>query len=282
MEKNNYTREDVIKYRDELIETLRKYHKQKHLVLDISDDFFNDVLFKYYGNNKLFAIPFELAKKLDLSRADFKNVYIVGIDFRGSYGVKINPQEIAGEILEEDDVLYWINNHCFQVRNYGDRSVADTFLRVEHNLSNCVFEGVEFTGPFDNSLIHFSNFTGSSGAVIDSNKLKADVFIIYKKFRGDRRMTVNLPINNCVFKDVEFIGDFDNAIICGSNFTGSLNANINLQKLQKIKMDKFHLIPVNDCDFTDAKVIGPWYNVIGATPEMYQKCEDNGKKLIKK
>ncbi len=282
MEKEKYTTEDIEKYRNDLIEILRKYHKKKHLVLDIPDDFFNEVLFRYYGNNKLFAIPFELAKKLDLSKADFKDVYIVGMNFKDSYGVRINPQEIAGETLEYDDVLYWVNNACYQVKDYGDRKASDIFLKVEHNLSNCVFEGVEFTGPFDNSLIHLSDFSGSTGVKINPQTLKGEIYMIYKKNHSDRRMPIILPMNNCVFQDVEFTGEFDNCVICGSNFTGSMNANIQLQNLKKIKVSGCNLVPVMDCDFTDADVCGPWYNVAGITPAMYEQCENKNKQLIKK
>ena len=282
MENENYTKEDVEKYREELINVLRRYHRKRHLALEVSDEFFNDVLFKYYGNTKTFAIPFELAKKLDLSRADFKDMYIVGMDFTGTYGVKINPQEIAGETLDSENVLFWINNCCFKVKYYSDRNASDSFLKIQHNLSNCIFNGVEFTGPFDNSFIHLSDFTGSRGAYIDPQKLKADIFMIYKKLHLDRRNTINLPMNNCVFDGVEFTGNFDNTIICGSNFAGSNNANISLQTLQRVRINKYPLIPVTDCEFTDANVVGPWYNVVGATEKMYEQCKSEEKKLIKK
>ena len=41
----------------------------------------------------------ELIKKLDLSDMTFRNVDIDGLDFEGSYGVKINPQ-IVFDIIQ--------------------------------------------------------------------------------------------------------------------------------------------------------------------------------------
>ena len=263
----DYEKVLINEYRNYLINMLCDYRGDVHIKLDVSKSFFNKILFRKIGNYKIFAIPFELAKKLDLSDADFNGVNIIGLNFRGSYGVKINPQNIAGEILEKDNILYWVNDNKYRIDSFGDKDTVDAFLQIKHSLNNCVFDGVKFIGPFDNSLIRCSNFSGSKFAKINPETLVGDLYIINKKMDVEKKR-IMLPLTNCVFKDVEFCGNFDDTVIYNSNFKGSNGANIDLSRLKKFIIDNSECIPINGCDFSDT--------------DISELEEETGKKLILK
>lgn len=115
------------------------------------------------------------SKRCNMSEICFDNADIFGLDFTGFTGVKINP-------------------------SYKD-------------LTMCTFAGVEFTGPFDKSVINTTDFTGSKGAIIDVSNL------------------VDNSIVNSKMSDVTFVGTFDNADLYGADFTGSIGAKINPNEL---------------------------------------------------
>lgn len=94
---------------------------------------------KYYSNKRILLCrdDWELIKKLDLSDITFRNVDIDGLDFTGSYGVKINPQ-----------------------------IVFDKSCRLTK------FKDVEFVGSFDDVDIYGADFTGSKEAFISISKVR--------------------------------------------------------------------------------------------------------------
>lgn len=126
----------IEKLREELIKELINYEGEEKLKLNITKPLLNSLVFTACNDYKVFAIPFELLKKLDLSKLSFDKVRIVGLDFTGTYGVKINPQQV------------WNKN----------------FYNVKLN-------GVELIGPFYGAKIRYTDFTGSKGALIDSETL---------------------------------------------------------------------------------------------------------------
>ena len=267
MSERKYTYNEVLNYRSKLIEKLEEYNGDEYIKLDVPKDFFNRVLFYYRNGCRHFAIPMELARKLDLSDACFDNVNISGYNFKGCYGVKINPQEVAGGVLEHGNVLYNFGKYFVKIGDLYPKKVLDMFLRVYHDLSNCVFDGVEFTGPFDNCLIRFSDFSGSKGAVINPETLNGDMYIV--NIGGQTiEKRIKFPIINCNFKDVEFDGKFNDTILYNSSFAGSKGAYIDYSELKKLDIKGNEIIPIYGCNFKDVD-IAPI------------KDEDKGKILIK-
>lgn len=126
----------IEKLREELIKELTNYEGEEKLKLNISKNLLNSLVFTTYNDYKVLAIPFELLKKLDLSKLSFNKVRIVGLDFTGTYGVKINPQQV------------WNKD----------------FYNVKLN-------GVELVGSFYGTKLKFTDFTGSKGALISSETL---------------------------------------------------------------------------------------------------------------
>ena len=255
MEEEKYSRILIEKYRRELTEKLAEYKGDEPIRLNWPVEFLNKVLFMRYGNLKIFAIPFKLVKKLDLSNVDFSGMDISGMNFKNTYGVKINPQKLAGEMLEDEDALCFIGKYPHKINTLGNSDSCDISMFVKHFMVNCVFENVLFTGPFNNTFINHCNFKGSVNATINPQELLGDLFMINKKMDLDIKK-IQLPMVNCVFSDVEFDGSFDNSIIYGSDFTGSKGASIDISKLEKINIRGEDVIPIGGCVFNDANVYG--------------------------
>jgi len=121
----------------------------------------------------------------------------------------------------------------------------------ERKMIGCNFFGVYFTHNFNGCEIDFSNFEGSTGAVINPQKLKNkslvgtilsnvtfdgnfdNVRIENANFTGSTGAVINpqmiydKSLINTVLDSVTFDGFFNNCKIKGANFTGSINAVIN-------------------------------------------------------
>lgn len=133
------TNKEIFEIRRMLLKLLRVCPENKNINLKINAGTLKTILCDYDKNNeeyKFFA-DFDLLKKIDLTGFDFTGVMVMGLDFHGSKGVKINPQTV------------WCKFLCF-----GN------------------FHNVQFIGPFDGACIHHANFSGSKGAVIPLREIK--------------------------------------------------------------------------------------------------------------
>lgn len=93
--------QNIKKLRKELITLLEQYNGKEKIKLNISPELLNQLIFDGSPTFKYIAIyPSELWKKLDLTDACFDNVKVYHMNFKGSYGVKINPQTVFGKNLD--------------------------------------------------------------------------------------------------------------------------------------------------------------------------------------
>ena len=162
----------ILKLRRKITEELEKLEDGIHISLDYDPRVVELILFDYITpTRKIFSLPKEVLKKIDFSNVSFDGFQVFGsvngknkaTDFTGLYGVKINPQKIP----------------------YKD-------------LSNSIFYGVEFIGPFDGAYIVHSNFAGSKNAFINPNNL-------YNSSGLNKDL---IDLEGCVFKDVTFTEPF--------------------------------------------------------------------------
>lgn len=260
--------------RDELSNMLKNYNGQEKIKLNVQRDYLEKILFVERSGKRILMMPIELLKKIDLHGVSFDYVEIGGMDFTGLEGVTINPQTIPMGIYQE-------NNSLHSVKKFFARKKWNGDCIVKHDLSNCNFNGVTFTGSFDDSLIINSSFKGSVNAIINPQTLKAKVNI-YGNSYINQDIDIRLPLIGCDFNGVTFTGNFDDVTIQNCSFNGSSGAIIELQKLHKIEIDNYEVISVLNCDFSDAEVIGPWYNVVGVSADMYNSLICSDKVKIKK
>ncbi len=181
---------------------------------------------------------------LDLSLVNFDGFTTYKrFSFKGSKGVKINPQTIYEKDLsyfQFTDVEFTgpfdgckIEDVDFtgsKGAKINPQTIGDKFYK---RLSKCKVADVEFIGPFDKCHIADVNFKGSKGAKINPQT-------VYDK-----------RLSECKFADVEFIGPFDECYISRNDFTGSKGAKINPQTLGNEYFKGFV-----DCKFTDVEFIG--------------------------
>ena len=150
--------------------------KDEKVYLDIDYDIYRQILLNEEDNS--FAISFNLLKKLDFSNFSFDDVNIRFLDFRGTKGVKIDPQKIYNKdmsycILEGaeikgsmDDVLIYYTNFS----NTKGININPQTVKAK-NLGGCILKDTTITGSFDDVFIRGCNFTGSVGAIVDINKV---------------------------------------------------------------------------------------------------------------
>lgn len=81
--------------RSYLERSLFEYDKEDKIVLNVSKKLLNRLLFE---DNKI-AFDFEQIKKLNLSDACFDGKCVMGLDFTGSKGARINPQKVMNKSL---------------------------------------------------------------------------------------------------------------------------------------------------------------------------------------
>lgn len=161
-------------------------------------DGLESIIFKDYLDEegkrvRVIALDRDTLEKIDLSNVSFKDVSIMGAYFFGLTGVTINPQEVYGK-----------------------------------NLSGCNFDGVLFTGSFNDCIISHSNFKGSKGAYINPN---------------------GKDLNGCVFSDVTFTDSIRESIVGYCDFAGSKGAYIEPAGKR-----------FKGCFFKDATIADNWFD----------------------
>ena len=190
----------------------------------------------------------------------FNNVMLDHTSFKGSIGAHINPNTVYRE------VYHWLSGQ-----------IREQWTKLEH----CDFDGVTFTAIIDcnKSKIDGSSFKGSINAKIKMGKYGMDNCILdgvtligninikneYDRYiyngvdftnsKSDRLFDnrVILYPRNAKLKDtklngVKIIGDFDNATLIRTDFTGSIGAIVDLRVIKKES-------EIYTCNFTDAIVI---------------------------
>ena len=208
----------ILLLRQKIMQELDKLEDGIRVTLDYEPRIIELILFDYIGNNKkVFALPRHILEKIDFSNVSF-DCFVIhkcsygigrGFDFTGLYGVKINPQTI----YEKD-------------------------LRIG------IYNGVEFTGPFDDTLMSYSNFEGSKNAFIDPN-------VIRHSYESMNNHEVIVILEECIFKDVTFIKPFKSSklvtkeCISYGGFGGGGSKDINVVGRKKFRFD--------DVDFTGSK-----------------------------
>ena len=211
----------------------------------------------------------------------FDGVSIQYTDFTGSIGAYINPTKLYfnDNRDDRDDPEILMTNCKFNgvtftspikflilgyVRHYG---YYGSYLSKKVAVPN--IEGSDFTGSrnaiiymdymnkYDMSLVGCTltdttiigevscrigntDFTGSRGQNILGIETKVSI---------NPQKVPDRSMKSCKFNGVKFTGSFDGAIIAGSDFTGSVNATIDLNRI-----DKEH--NYDDVNFTDTTVIG--------------------------
>ena len=203
----------VRRIRNYLSSKLEKYEGEP-IKLDI--DNLDEILFSDSDTGRRFAIPVEIAKKIDMIGVSFDEFYASGFDFSGFKGVEIDPNKL-----------------------------------YEKQFLSTNFAGVTFTEEFDNCSFEEVSFAGSKGAVIkpsnnvilSGNNFKNVTFtgaissgdITYCSFEGSNNAVINLDVPGvqypirvlygAVLTDATIIGTFDGCSIKGANFKGAKNEN---------------------------------------------------------
>ncbi len=165
-----------IEIREELVKILEHYNSKEHLLYDIDYEIYRKILLNKEDNS--FAIDFNLVKKLDLSNFSFDNVNIRFLNFKGSKGVKINPQKVYNKdlsycILEGAEVEGSFDDALIYYTNFkGTNGIEINPQKVRgKNLAGAVLTDTTITGSFDGTYIRGTEFTGSKGAIIDIGKI---------------------------------------------------------------------------------------------------------------
>lgn len=165
----------ITRLRDVLVEELKDKNCEP-VRLPFDEEFLNELLFNGDNELKTFAETLkQILSKIDFSNVNFDGFVSCDFDFSPYCGIKLNPQRVRRK-----------------------------------NMTNSIFKGVEFIGPFDGVEISGSDFSGSKGAKINPQTLKA------------------YGLCNVKCKDIEFIGntegeqpDFFGISISGADFNGS-------------------------------------------------------------
>ena len=220
---------------EKLIEVLDNLEDDEYITLTNPNIIFKEIEVKEGKVYKEFAIPKRLLKKIDFSNVSFDNVCIRGLNFTGYIGVKIDPQKVykqdlrgctfsGVEFVDSFDYTY-----MYDTNFAGSKGVKIDPQRVYNkDLRGCTFFGVKFIGPFDGAKISRANFTGSKGALISPQK------IYYRDFRFCVLSgVIFIPEDYGMRSVFNIIGKFDGAYLFKTNFTGSMGARINPQKVIK-------------------------------------------------
>ena len=216
----------------------------------------------------------------------FDEVKICRTDFSGSKGAFINPNTLGSSSINTYDIDRYIDERpvFIELCNFKDVTFTEEFLpkRIT-SLKNTWFSSASIIYKTFN--INGCNFKGSTNAKInlgaistrfgligctltdatlngDFYKLEYAIPIHGCNFRGakrakkffeqseaiqlDPKQVKGLDLSNCIFDGVCFTDKIKLCDIHGSDFTGSINALIDLRKN----------VYSDDTNFTDAKVIG--------------------------
>ena len=165
--------------RKKLIQKLKEYDYDEAINLEIDKKVMREILLNEEDNS--FAIPFDLVKKLDLSNFSFNGVNVRFLNFKGSTGVKINPQKVDNKdlsycVLEGAEIKGSFDDTIIYYTNFkGTKGIKINPQKIRgKNLAGCVLTDTTLTGSFDGVNIRGTEFNGSKGAIIDIDK-------IYKK-----------------------------------------------------------------------------------------------------
>ncbi len=220
---------------EKLIEVLDSLEDDEYITLTNPNIIFKEIEVEDGKVYKEFAIPKRLLKKIDYSNISFDNVCIRGLNFTGYMGVKIDPQKVYKQDLrgctfsgvEFDGSFDY--TYMYDTNFAGSKGVRIDPQRVyKKDLRGCTFFGVKFIGPFDGAKISRANFTGSKGALISPQK------IYYRDFRFCVLSgVIFIPEDYGMRSVFSIIGEFDGAYLFKTNFTGSMGARINPQKVIK-------------------------------------------------
>ena len=252
-------------------------HSVKLSDLDYEEDFIEEIVFDEYikrgeKGGKVFAKELKkVLDRFDFSGISFDNFRCIDFNFKGLYGIEIDPQKVYklnlyGATLSEVKFIgsfagVYINKANF--RGSKGAKIDPNFLKAD-DIHDVVFTDVEFTSPFFQSngfdysgYIKGCDFTGSHNAVINcniyylglyDNKFSGVRFIGTIKqanvagsnFSGAIDAVIDaekiISIANSILKDVNFINEFDNAFLEGADFTGSKGAVINIQNFYGKKL----------------------------------------------
>ncbi len=218
-----------------LIEVLDSLEDDEYITLTNPNIIFKEIEVEDGKVYKEIAIPKRLLKKIDYSNISFDNVCIRGLNFTGYMGVKIDPQKVYKQDLrgctfsgvEFDGSFDY--TYMYDTNFAGSKGVRIDPQRVyKKDLRGCTFFGVKFIGPFDGAKISRANFTGSKGALISPQK------IYYRDFRFCVLSgVIFIPEDYGMRSVFNIIGKFDGAYLFKTNFTGSMGARINPQKVIK-------------------------------------------------
>ena len=220
---------------EKLIEVLDSLEDDEYITLTNPNIIFKEIEVEDGKVYKEIAIPKRLLKKIDYSNISFDNVCIRGLNFTGYMGVKIDPQKVYKQDLrgctfsgvEFDGSFDY--TYMYDTNFAGSKGVRIDPQRVyKKDLRGCTFFGVKFIGPFDGAKISRANFTGSKGALISPQK------IYYRDFRFCVLSgVIFIPEDYGMRSVFNIIGEFDGAYLFKTNFTGSMGARINPQKVIK-------------------------------------------------
>lgn len=124
-----------------LTDLARYTNPDEPILVPIDNCLLNRILFENYGyTGKFFSTSLsEILTKINYANVDFRNFKADGFDFSPYTGIKIKPQQVYNQ-----------------------------------NLNNATCSGVEFIGSFDEVYIEGANFKGSRGAKINPQTIGKD------------------------------------------------------------------------------------------------------------
>ena len=195
MEINSYSKEYIREMRLKIKEMVENSIDNRKINLYLPVSLLEEIIFDKMGKKRILVFPLDILKRIDLHGVSFDYVEISGMDFSELEGIYINPQTIPSQIYQDGNSLYDIR------KIFNTRKIQCDCL-VNHDLSNCNFKGVTFTGSFDNCLIINSNFSGSYGAVIELQKLHKMIF-------NDCQI---ISVLGCDLTDTKVIGPLYNVV----------------------------------------------------------------------
>ena len=234
-------------------------HSIKLKDLDYEDEFIDKIVFDEYKKHgevegKVFARELKkVLDKFDFTGINFDDFRCVNFNFKGLYGVEINPKKVYncnfhGAILSGVKFIDNFNDVYIDKTNFTGSigaKIDPNFLKT-NSAHDIVFSDVEFTNPFflynheNYAYMSGCDFTGSIGAIIKCNGFHLNLFY-------------------CKFTDVKFDGIISDADVSGSNFTGAIDAIIDASKVRSLSntvlkdvkfINKFDNVYLSGADFT--------------------------------
>ena len=216
-----YSEETIEKISKYFFEELSKYEGEEPILFDdIDSNLLNKILFKFEDQYYSFKHDLYLYKKIDFSNVSFDNVYVIGLNFTGFRGVKIDPQTVFNK-----DLRYAKLCNVEIIGGFDDANIRFTDFTgstgakinpqtvLYEDLSNTILRDAEIKGSFNGVNIKGTDFTGSKGAKIDPQTL------------------YNKELRNAKLCDVKIKGSFNGVDVRDIDFTGSTGAKINPQKV---------------------------------------------------